>query len=137
MERVSGVYETAPREVEDQPSFLNAACRVACDLEPPDLLGVLKEIERALGRMAGPRFGPRAIDIDILVWERGTWSDDTLQVPHPRLVERRFAVVPLLDLDPELTLPDGTGVREAAAALDADEQEVGATSLELVVPHRG
>jgi 2-amino-4-hydroxy-6-hydroxymethyldihydropteridine diphosphokinase len=130
------VYETAPREVEDQPPFLNAACRVRCDLDPPRLLVVLKRIERELGRVAGPRFGPRAIDLDILMWEGGAWTDDAVQVPHPRLTERRFAMVPVLDLDPEITMPDGTRLREVATALEADDQDVEATALELAVARR-
>ena len=134
VERVSFVYETAPREVEDQPSFLNAACRVRCDLDPPDLLAVLKRIERELGRIAGPRFGPRAIDLDILLWEGGAWIDGALEVPHPRLADRRFAMVPLLDLDPDLALPDGAAIRDLAAAIDAGEQDVRRSTLRLVAP---
>ncbi len=132
MERVSTVYETAPRDLEDQPPFLNAACRVASRLDPPELLGALKRIERALGREPGRRFGPRAIDLDILLWEGGTWADDALQVPHPRLAERRFAMVPLLDLDPDLALPEGELLRDLAVALDPAEQPVRATSFVLI-----
>jgi 2-amino-4-hydroxy-6-hydroxymethyldihydropteridine diphosphokinase len=132
VERVSAVYETAPRDLEEQPSFLNAACRVASPLDPPGLLGVLKRIERALGREPGRRFGPRAIDLDILMWEGGAWTDDTLHVPHPRLAERRFAMVPLLDLDPDLVLPGGELLRDLADALDPAEQPVQATSFALI-----
>ena len=132
VERVSAVYETAPRDLEDQPSFLNAACRVASRLDPPELLGVLKRIERALGREPGRRFGPRAIDLDILMWEGGAWTDDALQVPHPRLAERRFALVPLVDVDRDLALPGGPLVRDLADALDPAEQPVRATSLVLI-----
>ena len=97
---------------------------------------MLKRIERELGRVAGPRFGPRAIDLDILMWEGGAWTDDAVRVPHPRLAERRFAMVPVLDLDPEITMPDGTRLREVAAALEADDQDVEATVLELAVARR-
>jgi 2-amino-4-hydroxy-6-hydroxymethyldihydropteridine diphosphokinase len=127
VEAVSRVYETAPREVEDQPSFLNAACRIATDLDPPSLLSVLKEIERDLGRVAGPRFGPRAIDLDILMWEGGRWRDERLEVPHPRLTGRRFALVPLLDLDP----PNADDLAVEAASLDEEEQAVVATTERL------
>ena len=137
VERVSGVYETAPREVEDQPLFLNAACRVRSDLDPPDLLAVLKQIESELGRVAGPRFGPRVIDLDILLWEGGAWGDDVLEVPHPRLTERRFAMVPLLDLDPGLALPGGAAVGDLASALDAGAEDVRRSPLSLAAPpHR-
>ena len=125
VEAVSSVYETAPRDLDDQPPFLNAAVRVRSALRPPDLLAEVKRIEREMGRdPAGVRFGPRVIDCDLLVWEGGTWGDASLQIPHPRLRERRFALVPLLELDPGLTLPDGTRLADAEAALDAAEQEV-------------
>lgn len=123
VEAVSEIYETAPREVEDQPAFLNAACRILTDLDPPALLALVKEIERDLGRVCGPRYGPRAIDIDILLWEGGEWSDQTLDVPHPRLIERRFALVPVLDLDPDFVMGDELLAR-AEARLDPCEQPV-------------
>ena len=134
VEGVSAVYEAAPRDVEDQPAFLNAACRVASELPPPDLLVALKEIERSLGRRPGRRFGPRAIDVDILLWEGGAWSAEALQVPHPRLAERRFALVPLLDLDADLAVPGLGPVRELADALDPADQPVQATPIRLVPP---
>jgi len=125
VEAVSPVYETAPREVLDQPAFLNAAARIGSDLDPPGLLGAVKRMERGLGRdPAGARFGPRAIDCDILLWEGGVWHDDRLQIPHPRLHERRFALVPLLNLDSSLTLPDGRRLADLERALDAAEQPV-------------
>jgi 2-amino-4-hydroxy-6-hydroxymethyldihydropteridine diphosphokinase len=124
LEAVSPVYETAPREMENQPSFLNAACRVRAALDPPGLLAVAKACEAALGRTPGPRFGPRRIDCDILLWEGGTWRDADLEVPHPRLAERRFALVPLLAIDPGLALPDGRTLAELEAGLDPFEQPV-------------
>jgi 2-amino-4-hydroxy-6-hydroxymethyldihydropteridine diphosphokinase len=134
VERVSGVYETAPREVEDQSSFLNAACGIRTGLDPPALLALIKGIERDLGRVAGPRYGPRAIDLDILLWDGGVWSDDALEVPHPRLGERRFAMVPLLDVEPGVAMPDGTALRDLADAIGADEQPVRRSSHLLTVP---
>ncbi len=123
VEAVSPVYETAPREVEDQPPFLNAAARVASGLEPPALLAEAKRMERALGRdPGGPRFGPRAIDCDLLLWEGGAWRGPGLEIPHPRLAERRFALLPLLDLDPGLSLPDGRPLAGLAAAIDPAQQ---------------
>ena len=130
VEAVSNVYETAPRELEDQPAFLNAACRVATELEPPALLALVKSIERDLGRTAGPRYGPRAIDLDILLWEGGDWKDDVLEVPHPRLRERRFALVPLLDVEPDRAL----GLAEALAQIDPDEQPVARSENVLALP---
>ena len=123
VEAVSKIYETAPREVVDQPAFLNAACRIRTDLDPPALLALVKSIERDLGRVTGPRYGPRAIDIDILLWDGGAWHDQHLEVPHPRLSERRFALVPALDLDPDLTLA-GEAMADVEARLDRGDQPV-------------
>jgi 2-amino-4-hydroxy-6-hydroxymethyldihydropteridine diphosphokinase len=119
VEAVSPLWETAPRDLEDQPAFLNAAARIETELTPRELLAAVKDLERDLGRdPGGVRFGPRAIDCDLLLWEGGTWSDEALEIPHPRLAERRFALLPLLDLDPGLTLPDGRALADLAAAID-------------------
>lgn len=123
VEAVSAVYETAPRDLEDQPAFLNAAVRVHSRLDPPDLLDAVKRIERDLGRdPAGVRFGPRTLDCDLLLWEGGAWRDERLEIPHPRLAERRFALLPLLDLDPGLRLPDGRALADLAARIDPADQ---------------
>jgi 2-amino-4-hydroxy-6-hydroxymethyldihydropteridine diphosphokinase len=122
VDAVSGVWETAAREVEDQPAFLNAAVRVRTELAPPDVLDLAKRLEGDLGRVAGPRYGPRAIDCDLLLWEGGSWADERLQIPHPRLAERRFALLPLLDVDPALSLPDGRRLADLAAAIDPADQ---------------
>lgn len=125
IEAVSSIYETAPRELDDQPSFLNGALRARSALAPPDLLAEVKRIERELGRdPGGVRFGPRVIDCDLLLWEGGIWDEPALRIPHPRLIERRFALVPLLELDPDLALPGGARLADVEAALDADEQSV-------------
>lgn len=125
IEAYSSAYETAPRELDDQPVFLNAALRARSALSPPGLLAAVKEIERDLGRdPGGVRFGPRVIDCDLLVWEGGVWEAPDLVIPHPRLTERRFALVPLIELDPGLTLPDGTTLADAEARLDRAEQYV-------------
>lgn len=113
---VSPLYETEPREITDQPAFLNGAVRVRTPLAPRAMLDAAKRAERRMGRTgAGVRFGPRPADCDLLVWDGGIWRDEVLELPHPRLTERRFALQPVLDLDPELTLPDGTPLRGAAA----------------------
>ena len=123
VEAVSRLYETAPREVTDQPAFLNAAARVASPLAPPAMLDEAKRLEADLGRApGGVRFGPRAIDCDLLLWDGGAFADARLEIPHPRLAERRFALLPLLDLDPGLTLPDGRRLADLEAALDPREQ---------------
>ena len=117
IEAVSPVWETAPRDLEGQPAFLNAAVRARTALAPPALLDVAKEVEASLGRTAGVRFGPRPIDCDLLMWEGGAWRDDRLQVPHPRLTARRFAMLPVLALDPGLRLPGGASLGAALRAI--------------------
>jgi 2-amino-4-hydroxy-6-hydroxymethyldihydropteridine diphosphokinase len=103
--RVSSLYDAAPRDSFDQPHFLNAAVELETELEPADLLVELKRLEMALGRdPQGRRWGPRAIDLDILAFD-GLCVTDTehdLIVPHPRFHERRFALEPVAELDPNL-----------------------------------
>jgi len=122
IEAVSPLYETAPLDLVDQPAFLNAAARVRTGLQPPQLLRTAKALERELGREPGPRWGPRAIDCDLLLWEGGAHEEPGLTIPHPRLAERRFALLPLLDLDPGLALPDGRRVADLLAAIDPGDQ---------------
>ena len=130
VEATSALYETAPQDMVDQPAFLNAAVRVRTEASPRMMLDLVKQMEADLGRVAGPRYGPRAIDCDLLVWEAGVYVDERLEIPHPRLVERRFALLPLLDLDADLTLPDGTSLRAACSELD----EAGQPAERLVQP---
>lgn len=134
VEAVSRVYETSPQELDDQPEFLNAAARVRSDLDPLEVLRVAKAIEAELGRRPGPRFGPRPVDCDLLLWEGGSVSEPGLEVPHPRLAQRRFALVPLLDVDPDLALPDGRRLADLEAALDAGDQRVEPSRVELSDP---
>jgi len=124
VEAVSAVYETSPRDLADQPDFLNAACRVSGEAPPPEMLDAAKRLEADLGRQPGPRYGPRAIDCDLLLWSGGSWSDERLEIPHPRLAERLFALRPLLDLDPGLALPDGRRAAALASAIDPAEQPI-------------
>jgi 2-amino-4-hydroxy-6-hydroxymethyldihydropteridine diphosphokinase len=115
----SSVYDTEPvGEVLDQPEFLNAVVRVATSLEPLELLDACKAVERELGRQAGGvRYGPRPIDVDVLLLGGVTFSSDRLELPHAEVTSRRFVLVPLLELDPEATLPDGSLAAEALRAL--------------------
>lgn len=111
---VSTLRETDPVGYADQPPFLNGAVALATDLSPRDLLGRLLEVERELGRVRGegPRFGPRVVDLDLLLYGERVVEEPGLTVPHPRLAERRFVLEPLHELDPELTLPDGRRVAD-------------------------
>lgn len=123
VEAVSRLWDTSPRDLEGQPAFRNAAARVRSDLAPRDMLAEAKRLEAELGRdPGGVRFGPRVIDCDLLLWGGGAYADDRLEIPHPRLHERRFALLPLLDLDPGLTLPDGRRLADLEAALDPRDQ---------------
>ena len=124
VEAVSGLYASAPQGVEDQPEFTNAACRVRTDLDPPAVLALAKELEAEAGRVDGPRWGPRPLDIDILAWDGGTWDEPDLVIPHPRLHERRFALQPLVEVDPDLALPSGERIDALLAAIPSDEQPV-------------
>lgn len=102
--QTSSLYRSAPREREDQPDFLNAALALETDLAPRPLLAELKAIERRVGRDPfGERYGPRLIDLDLLAIDDLCIEDaPDLVVPHPRLAERRFALEPLAELDPDL-----------------------------------
>ena len=119
VEAVSSAYETKPvGEILDQPDFLNAAIRVRTTLGPEDLLDQLKQIEAELGRELGtPRHSPRVIDIDLLLFGNLEFESDRLRLPHREVTSRRFVLVPLLELDPGLTVPGGTRLEEALAAL--------------------
>jgi 2-amino-4-hydroxy-6-hydroxymethyldihydropteridine diphosphokinase len=131
VEAVSSLYETEPvGEIIDQPDFLNAAVRIRTELEPQELLDVCKGIEAEQGRMfAGPRHGPRSLDVDLLLLGDLELETERLTLPHPEVRSRRFVLVPLLELDPGLTLPDGTRLDEALAALGPGQRAEPAGSL--------
>ncbi len=124
IDSVSSVYETDPvGEVTDQPDFLNAAARVRTELEPEELLDVCKAIEVEQGRMfGGPRHGPRALDIDLLLLGDVELDAERLKIPHAQVSSRRFVLVPLLELDPGLALPDGTALGVALEALGPGQE---------------
>jgi 2-amino-4-hydroxy-6-hydroxymethyldihydropteridine diphosphokinase len=116
---VSATYETEPvGEVTEQPDFLNAVARIRTELEPESVLDACKAIEIEHGRMFGaPRHGPRPLDIDLLLLGDVELSTERLTLPHPEVTRRRFVLVPLLELDQDLTLPDGTRLADRLAAL--------------------
>jgi 2-amino-4-hydroxy-6-hydroxymethyldihydropteridine diphosphokinase len=121
----SSVYETEPvGEVLDQPDFLNACIRVRTALEPEALLDACKAVERELGRApGGVRHGPRPIDVDLLLLRDLEYESERLRLPHRDVLVRRFVLAPLLELDPELALPDGTALRDALEALGGQRVE--------------
>jgi 2-amino-4-hydroxy-6-hydroxymethyldihydropteridine diphosphokinase len=124
VEAISSLYETEPvGEILDQPDFLNAAVRIRTELEPEGLLDLCKAIEVEQGRMlGGQRHGPRPLDLDLLLVGDTELQGDRLTLPHPQVTGRRFVLEPLLELDPELALPDGTSLAQALADLGAGQQ---------------
>ncbi len=116
---VSRLRETDPVGLLDQPRFVNGAAAVETELDPRALLERLLAVERELGRTRrGPRFGPRTIDLDLLLFEDLVIEEAGLRVPHPRLHERRFVLEPLAELDPGLEVPGRGPVLALLAELD-------------------
>lgn len=117
---VSSVRETDPVGPVDQPRFLNAAAALDTELSPRELLDRLLGIERRLGRTReGPRFGPRTIDLDLLLYGEERLDEPGLELPHPRLHERLFALEPLFELDPSLVVPGHGALSEIIAGLQS------------------
>jgi len=103
--KVSSQFETEPWGLEDQPCFVNMAVEAETTLSPLDLLAVLKNIEREMGRGSGVRWGPRVIDLDILLYDDLIFYTEALTIPHPHLHERRFALEPLAEIAPDVLHP--------------------------------
>ena len=115
--RRSSFYETAPVGVLDQPWFLNGVAEIGTGLRPRDLLNLLKQTERALGRRRGRRWGERLIDLDLLLYGQESVAEPDLVVPHPELWRRLFVLVPLAELWPDLQTPHGRPIAQLIAAL--------------------
>jgi len=122
LRRRAPVYETAPLGYTDQDWFLNTVVEIETTLSPRELLTRILEIERRLGRERRERWGPRIIDLDLLLFGAETITEPDLSVPHPRLAERAFAVVPLADLSPGLDLPGGGKARVLALRLAREQR---------------
>jgi 2-amino-4-hydroxy-6-hydroxymethyldihydropteridine diphosphokinase len=124
----SAVYKTEPVGlVLDQPDFLNACLRIETELDPEELLEACKAVEQDLGRAAGgARHGPRVIDVDLLLLGDLIYESPRLTLPHPEVSSRRFVLVPLLELDPELTLPGGERLAGRLQALGPGQEVRGA-----------
>jgi 2-amino-4-hydroxy-6-hydroxymethyldihydropteridine diphosphokinase len=119
----SSTYETDPvGEILDQPDFLNACVRIETALGPEELLDACKAVEGEVGRAeGGPRHGPRAIDVDLLLLGEAQHRSERLELPHAQVTARRFVLIPLLELDFELATPGGERLSDALAALPVDE----------------
>lgn len=120
-EEVSNLYVTAPSGVVDQPRFYNGVARIVTGLEPASLLRHLKNIEHVVGRRPGPRWGPRPIDLDLLIYDDQVVDSEFLTLPHPRLTERAFVLVPLAEIAPDLRHPSFPGSVAEMAARVGDE----------------
>ena len=120
-QRLSTIRETEPWGYTDQGPFLNAVAEIDTDLDPRGLLVHLLDVERRLGRKrVGPRWGPRTIDLDLLLYGEETIDEPELTVPHPRLLDRRFVLEPLADLIPSRKIPGNGTVSEALAGIQSD-----------------
>jgi len=126
MTKVSRVYETAPVGDVDQGDFLNIAVGIETSLSPPVLLDCLKHIESALGRKPTRRWGPRLIDIDIILWDDLVYHDARLTIPHPAYRERAFVLIPLTEIAPEAVDP---AVNTKVADLAAECGDEGVVNL--------
>jgi 2-amino-4-hydroxy-6-hydroxymethyldihydropteridine diphosphokinase len=115
---VSTLRETDPVGVTDQPRFLNGVAVIETELRPHELLGLLLAVERRLGRERRERWGPRTIDLDLLLYGDEVIDEDGLTVPHPHLQERRFVLEPLAEIAPALVVPGLGGVEDLLAELD-------------------
>jgi 2-amino-4-hydroxy-6-hydroxymethyldihydropteridine diphosphokinase len=131
----SSVYETEPvGEVLDQREFLNACLRVETELEPEPLLDACKAVERALGRApGGVRHGPRPIDVDLLLLEQVQYESERLRLPHREVTTRRFVLVPLLELEPELVVPGDGRAADALATLEGQQVKLVGPPLDVTV----
>ena len=131
VEAISSTYETEPvGEVLDQPDFLNAAVRIRTELEPEELLDLCKRVEVERGReLDAPRHSPRPLDVDLLLLGEVEIEAERLTLPHREVTSRRFVLVPLLELDPDLALPDGTRLADALAGLGPGQRVVRVGSL--------
>jgi len=120
--QVSSLYQTEPVGHKEQPMFFNAVCCAETDLGPLQLLSLIKGIETALGRVPSFADGPRSIDVDILLYGDLSMETADLTIPHPRMAERGFVLIPLLELTPELVHPvSGESVKDLAAAVQGQQ----------------
>jgi len=117
--RRSSLYETEPVELEDQPWFLNQVVAGRTSLPPRALLAACKRIEQAAGRREAVRFGPRVLDIDVILYKGMVVHEPELVIPHPRMLNRRFVLIPLLEIAPDIRDPEtGVALAQVLAGLD-------------------
>lgn len=117
----SSIYETEPIGYADQPWFYNLAVEIETELDPEELLTFTKQVEQELNRTREIHWGPRTIDIDILLYDDVVATGNRLRLPHPEMVRRRFVLEPLVEIAPELTLPDGRPIADLLPSVAAQE----------------
>lgn len=120
----SSVYESKPVDYLEQPNFLNIVVEAETHLKPGEILESIREIEHSLGRKREIEKGPRTIDIDILLYDDTEVRSAELTIPHPKMLERIFVVVPLLEIAPDVKLPSGKLVRRSLKGLSVNEAEI-------------
>ena len=122
IEQVSSIYETEPVGYAEQPMFLNAVCRAETELGPLQLLSLIKGIEATLGRVPSFTNGPRSIDVDILFYNDFCMETADLTIPHPKIKERAFVLIPLLEIAPQLVHPiSGESIKELVNVIQGQE----------------
>jgi 2-amino-4-hydroxy-6-hydroxymethyldihydropteridine diphosphokinase len=114
----SRVWETTPVGGPPQPDYLNAVIRIETDLSARDLLDIARRVESRLGRIRKERWGARTIDVDVLLYDEEEIDEPDLMVPHPRIMQRAFVLLPLLELEPDPVLPDGTRLKDVRVDTD-------------------
>ena len=122
---LSSLYSTQPVGVEDQPDFINAVIAIKTTLSPAELLKLCNDVELQLGRVRTIRWGPRVIDIDILLYNDVVVNDNDLIIPHPRMMERAFVLIPLAEIAPDVMLPGEVKASDAA-------HEIGCIGIERI-----
>ncbi len=125
IDSTSSVYESAPVGPQDQSDFLNQVAEVQVICSARRLLSIVQGIEKEIGRVRAQHWGPRSIDIDILLYGDETVDEPDLKIPHPQILHRQFVLVPLAEIAPDLVLPDGRTAAEAARPADPTLRRVG------------
>ncbi|MEA3401409.1 MAG: 2-amino-4-hydroxy-6-hydroxymethyldihydropteridine diphosphokinase [Armatimonadota bacterium] len=125
LHETSSVYETAPVGVTEQPTFLNMVAHFGCTLSPLALLDAALSVERRLGRIREARWGPRTIDIDVLLLGEMRVDTRRLRIPHPELTRRQFVLVPLAEIAPDVVLPGGATAQELSAGESGEVRRLG------------
>lgn len=123
--KVSSTYETEPMYIEEQNWFLNCVAKLETDLPPRELLSYLKDTERRIGRQKSVRYGPRIIDLDILFYGKKVLRQNDLEIPHPKIHERPFVLIPLTEIEPDFVHPlHHKTVSELLSELNSDKSVV-------------